>query len=83
MYTVEDETFRQARAIISALASELVAQRESGSSHRVDLGDLIRSAALGVAPGNEPEYVRVIADKLEKAFPIAELFPRKRRAGSA
>lgn len=83
MYTVEDETFRQARAIVSALASELVGQRESGSSHRVDLRDLIRSAAVGVAPGNEAEYVRVIADKLEKSFPIDELFPRRRRAGSA
>ena len=79
MFTVEDETFVQARAILSALASELVAQHESGSSHPVDLDELVRTAADSLPPGNEAEYVRGIADSLEKSFPINELFPRRRR----
>jgi len=83
MYTVEDETFRRARAIVSTIAAELSGQRESGSSRTVDLGTLIRSAAPTVPVGGEAEYVRVIADKLEKSFPIEELFPRKRRAPTA
>jgi hypothetical protein len=83
MYTVEDETFRQARAIVSAVAAELSGQRESGPSRAADLGALIRSAAPTVPVGGEAEYVRAIADRLEKSFPIEELFPRKRRRGSA
>jgi hypothetical protein len=81
MFTVEDETFRQARAIVSAVAAGLSGQRESGSS--VDLSALIRSAAPAVPMGGEAEYVRAIAERLEKSFPIEELFPRKRRRGSA
>jgi hypothetical protein len=81
MYTVEDETFRQARAIVSAVAAGLSDQRESGFP--VDLRALIRSAAPAVPVGEETEYVRAIAEKLEKSFPIDELFPRKRRRGSA
>jgi hypothetical protein len=83
MYTVEDETFRQARAIVSALSRELTSQQASGPSHPVDLGELVRSAAGSVQPGGEAEYVRAIADRLEKSFPIEELFPRKRRSHSA
>ena len=83
MFTVEDETFRQARAIVSMIAAELVNQRESGSSRPVDLGALIRSAAPTVLVGSESEYVRGIAERLQKSFPIEELFPRKRRRGSA
>ena len=83
MYTVEDETFRGARGIVSALSRELTSQEASGSSHPVNLGALIRSAAPTVPVGGETEYVRAIADKLEKSFPIEELFPRKRRRGSA
>lgn len=83
MYTVEDETFRQARAIVSEIAAELSSQRESGSRRAVDLGALIRSAAPTVPVGGEAEYLRAIADRLEKSFPIEELFPRKRRRGSA
>ena len=83
MYTVEDETFVQARAIISALASELMGQHESGSSHPVDLDELVRTAADSLPPGNEAEYARGIADRLEKSYPINELFPRRRRARSS
>ena len=83
MYTVEDETFRRARGIVSALSRELTSQEASGSSHAVDLRELVRSAADSGQPGGEAEYVRAIADRLEKSFPIEELFPRKRRAPSA
>lgn len=82
MYTVEDETFQQARAVLSSLAGELTAQQASGSRHVVDLHDLVRRSAPGdLAPGGEADYLRAIADKLEKSFPISELFPRRRRAG--
>jgi hypothetical protein len=83
MYTVEDETFRQARSIVSAVAAELSVQPGSGPAHPVDLRELIRSAAPSVPAGGEAEYVRAIAEGLEKSFPIEELFPRKRRRGSA
>jgi hypothetical protein len=83
MYTIEDETFRRARAIVSALSRELTSQGAAGSSHPVNLGELVRSAADSVQPGAEAEYVRAIADRLEKSFPVEELFPRKRRAHSA
>ena len=84
MYTVEDETFIKARAILSALARELDAQHAPGSRHPVDLHELIRRAApAGLTPGGEADYAHEIADRLEKSFPIAELFPRKRRARNA
>ena len=84
MYTVEDETFVQARAILSSVARELDAQRLSGAWHAVDLHQLIRSAApAGLEPGHEAEYALRIAERLEKSFPIAELFPRRRRARNA
>jgi hypothetical protein len=84
MYTVEDETFIQARAILSALARELDAQRLSGTRQAVDLHQLIRSAApAGLERGEEADYAHGIADRLEKSFPIAELFPRKHRARNA
>jgi hypothetical protein len=83
MYTVEDETFQQARAIVSAVAAELSGQHGLGPAHAVDLRELIRLADPSVAMGGETEYVRTIADRLEKSFPIEELFPRKRRAPSA
>jgi hypothetical protein len=82
MYTVEDETFQQARAVVSALARELAAQQASRSRLPVDLRDLVRrSAPSDLAPGGEVAYLQAIADKLEKSFPISELFPRRRRAG--
>lgn len=84
MYTVEDETFRRARAIISALSKELSSQRESGSPHPVDLQELVRrTATAGLQEGGEADYLSAIADRLEKSFPIEELFPRRRKTGSA
>jgi hypothetical protein len=84
VYTVDDATFVQARAILSALARELDLQHASGSRHSVDLHELIRHAApAGLEPGDEADYAHGIAGRLEKSFPIAELFPRKRRARKA
>ncbi|MBA3687571.1 MAG: hypothetical protein H0W81_01840 [Chloroflexi bacterium] len=84
MYTVEDATFEQARAILSALARELDAQLASRSQHPVDLHELIRGGApRDVEAGVEAGYPHSIAEKLEKSFPINELFPRGRRARSA
>ena len=84
MYTVEDETFVQARAILSSVAGELDAQRVSGTQRPVNLHELIRSAApADLEPGDEADYARGIVDRLEKSFPIAELFPRRRRARNA
>jgi hypothetical protein len=84
MYTVEDETFVQARAILSSVARELDAQQLSGTQHAVDLHELIRGAApADLEPGGEAGYLRSIATRLEKSFPIAELFPRRRRAPNA
>jgi len=80
MYTVEDETFVQARDILSALARELAAQQASGSPHAVDLLDLVRRIRDDLPEGGETAYVGAIADKLEKSFPISELFPCRRRA---
>ncbi len=84
MYTVGDETFVQARAVLSSLARELDAQQASGSHHPVDLYELIRRAApAGLEVGGEVAHLHSIADKLAKSFPIEELFPRRRRAGSS
>jgi hypothetical protein len=83
MYTVEDETFVQARAVLSSLARELDAQQASGLRHAVDLHALISGAAAGdLEAGSEASYLHAIADRLEKSFPIEELFPRRRRARS-
>lgn len=84
MYTVEDETFEQARAILSAVAHALDAQQASGSQHPVDLHELIRRGApRDVEAGGEAGYLHSIAEKLGKSFPINELFPRRRRARSS
>lgn len=84
MYTVEDETFVQARAILSSLALELDAQQASGAQHPVDLHQLIRRVAPpDLESGGEANYLHAIADILERSFPINELFPRRRRAGSS
>jgi len=81
MYVVEDETFRQARAILSALAKELTAREESGSGFPLDLRALIRrSAGVDLPAGGEAAYVSSVSAALERLFPIEELFPRKRRA---
>jgi hypothetical protein len=81
MYVVEDETFRQARSIVTALARELAEQEASRFGRPVGLRKLIRHAASTELPvGGEGQYLSAIADKLEKTFPIEELFPRKPRA---
>ena len=81
MYIVEDETFRQARSILAALARELTAREESGSGSPIDLLALIqRSAEAALPVGGEAAYVAAVARSLERHFPIEELFPRKRRA---
>ncbi|MEX0626578.1 MAG: hypothetical protein WD402_08535 [Chloroflexota bacterium] len=84
MYTVDDETFVQARAILSALAREVEAQQASGSRQPVDLQDLVRrSTTDDLPPHGEADYLHSIADRLERSFPISDLFPRRRRARSS
>lgn len=81
MYLVEDETFRQARSILSALAKELSDRDESGSGSPTDLPALIRrSVGVDLPVGGEAAYVAAVARSLERLFPIEEMFPRKRRA---
>jgi hypothetical protein len=84
MYTVEDETFLRARSILSALARELTGQQESGARRHIDLREVVRqSAQIDLPEDGEPDYLSAIADKLERTFPINELFPRRRRAHDA
>ncbi len=84
MYIVEDQTFVQTRAILSALARELETQRASGDRQSVDLHDLVRrSTTDDLPPDGEADYLHSLAETLEKSFPISELFPRKRRARSS
>ena len=81
MYVVEDETFRKARSILSAVAGELTHQSDSGARRPVDLHEMVRRAAnLEIPEGGEKDYVSAIAASLERTFPVEELFPRKRRA---
>ena len=81
MYTVEDETFQRARAIVVALADELDAQQAAGSRHPIDIHGLVLRSTRGALPADgEAVYLHALADKLQKSFPISELFPRKRRA---
>jgi hypothetical protein len=80
MYAVDDETFRRARSILSAVAKEL-ADESAGGRRLVDLHELVRRAAnLEMPDGGESDYVSTIAASLERTFPVEELFPRKRRA---
>jgi hypothetical protein len=84
MYTVEDELFQRTRSLVASLSRELTAQRDGGVRRPVDLRDLVRGAApIDLAEGSEADYLDAIADQLEKSFPIAELFPRRRRTGSS
>ena len=79
MYTVEDELMDQARAVLAALATELRAQEAAGEMAPVHVRSLIRGAAAGaVAEGEEVAYLASIADRLERLYPIADLFPSKR-----
>jgi hypothetical protein len=83
MYVVEDETFQRARAVLSALARELNGQKEAGIRRPADLHELVRrSTDVDLPEDGEADYLHAIADKLERTFPIEELFPRKRRAGN-
>jgi len=81
MYIVEDETFRQARSILSALAKGLTEGEDSESGSPIDVHALIRRSAEADLPaGGEAAYVSSVSAALERLFPIEELFPRKRRA---
>ena len=81
MYAVEDETFRRARSVISALAMELNDQKESGVTRPIDLHDLVRQSAGELAEGGEAEYLSSVAGELARMFPIEEMFPRKHGTG--
>jgi len=84
MYTVEDDLFQRTRSVVSSLSRELSRQRDGGVRRPVDLRDLVRgAAAIDLPEGSEPDYLEEIADQLAKSFPIAELFPRRRRARSS
>jgi hypothetical protein len=79
VYTVEDELMDQARAVLSALAAELRTQEDAGEMAPVHVRSLIRDASAGgVAEGEEVAYLASIADRLERLYPIADLFPSKR-----
>jgi len=76
MYLVEDETFRQARSLVSMLAKELAEQEASRFGRPIDLRRLVRHSAIGELPvGGEGEYLTAIADELEKALPVEGLIP--------
>jgi hypothetical protein len=76
MYLVEDETFRQARSLVSILAKELAEQEASRFGRPIDLRKLVRHAASGELPvGGEGEYLTAIADELEKSLPVEGLIP--------
>ena len=78
MYLVEDETFEQARSIVSLLAKELAEQGVSRFGRPVDIRKLIRHSALRELPvGGEAEYLSAVAEKLEKTFTAEALFPHK------
>ncbi len=79
MYTVEDDLLLQARAVLSALASELRAQDVAGEMAQIHVRSLIRrSASTAVAEGEEIAHLGSIADRLERLFPIADMFPSTR-----
>jgi hypothetical protein len=84
MYAVEDDLFQGARSIVTTLSRELIGQQAAGVRRPVDIRDLVRrSATVELAEGGEAEYLGSLADRLEKSFPIAELFPRRRRGRDA
>ena len=79
MFTLEDELMLQARAVLTALAAELRAQEVAGEMAPVHVRSLIRgSAPTDVAEGEEVAYLGSIAERLERLYPIADLFPSKR-----
>jgi hypothetical protein len=77
MYAIEDDTFRRARSVISALASALSDQKESGVTRPIDLRDLVRQSADDLPEGAEADYLSSVAAELARMFPIEEMFPRK------
>jgi hypothetical protein len=77
MYAVDDETFRRAKSVISALANELNDQKESGVTRPIDLQDLVRQSAGDLPEGGEADYLSSVAGELARLFPIEEMFPRK------
>jgi hypothetical protein len=80
MYAVENAMFQQARSIVASLAKELTSQQEAGIRRPADLHELVRrSTDVDLPEDGEADYLHAIADKLERTFPIEELFPRKRR----
>jgi predicted Ser/Thr protein kinase len=84
MYTVEDETFERARFILSTLAREISGQHKSGIRRPVDLHELVRRSAQTHLPEDgEADYLNSIADRLERSYPIDQLFPRRRRSDKA
>ena len=79
MFTLEDDLMLQARAVLTALAAELRAQEAAGEMAPVHVRALIRrSAGEAVAEGEEVAYLGSITDRLERLYPIADLFPSKR-----
>jgi hypothetical protein len=81
MYVVEDETFKRARSVVTAISRELSGQAAAGSRNLVDLQELVRRSADADVPDNgEAEYLAALATDLARLFPLEELFPRKRRA---
>ena len=79
MFTLEDELMVQARSVLSALAAELRVQEAAGEMAPIHVRSLIRaSAPTDVAEGEEVAYLGSIANRLERLFPIADLFPSKR-----
>ena len=82
MYVIEDETFQRARSILIALARELAAQEQAGIRRPVELLEIVRRSAGGDLPTDGAlAFLRSTVDRLEKSFPIDELFPRRRRGG--
>jgi hypothetical protein len=76
MYVVEDETFEQAKSILSTLATELAEQEASRFGRPIDLRKVIRRSAGADLPiGGEAEYLSTLADKLEKSYPMEALIP--------
>jgi hypothetical protein len=79
MYTVEDELFEEARAILHGLAAELRGQEANGEMAPIHIRSLIRRATADtpapVLEGEEVDRLGSIADRLDSYFPVAKLFP--------
>lgn len=81
MYAVEDETFKRARSVVTAISRELSGQAAAGSRTPVDLQGLVRRSADADVPENgEADYLASLATDLARLFAVEEMFPHKRRA---